>query len=394
MRSYLVAGWSLIGAVTVLVFLIKYPSFEEKQDVVIKDAMTLRHLAERNDVPVQSLVPLLSPKERGDLVTTFRNIHRPLREHHLDRDDIRNSILTARAEGFPMRDLSRYILWALWIVAAGYFLMRRKPVRRLRRLWLIVTFTVFGIILGAAPNPMEATVRLHKLSAGIPGNPVVLVTLSFVIFTLMSLFGARMLCSWGCQLGALQESLYDIPVFRRFKTSHKFPFAASIAVRITMYLIFFLLLFGILNINQGGPGSILYHHFNLFKIFDPYELAPFTLLLVPLLLLTSLFLFRPFCHTICPFGLWAWLLENLAVHKVRKVDPAACEDCGVCEDACPTDAMKALNEGSRRYFRPDCWSCGNCIDACPQGALAFTGASWWTATRPEVPQLSGTSTRS
>jgi len=146
-----------------------------------------------------------------------------------------------------------------------------------------------------------------------------------------------MFCSWGCPLGALQESLHNIPVFRRFKKNHKFSFSASIAVRITVYLIFFLLLFDILNINQGGPGSVFYHHFNLFKVFDPYELALFTLLLVPAFFLASFFIFRPFCHTICPFGLWAWLSEKAALYKVKKVNPSACVDCRMCEKACPTD---------------------------------------------------------
>jgi len=142
-----------------------------------------------------------------------------------------------------------------------------------------------------------------------------------------------------------------------------------------VYLIFLLLLFEILNINQGGPGSILYHHFNLFKIYNPYDLAQFTVLLIPVLFVASLFIFRPFCHTICPFGLWAWLLENVALYKVRIIEPDACEDCGMCEEACPTDAMKSIIEDKRTYFRPDCWSCGNCIEACPNDVLGFASIS-------------------
>jgi len=375
MRGYIILSVILIVVVSILGILIKHPPYEEQPSITIKENMTLRHIAERNDVPIQSLVSLMDSEDRKDFVTTFRNIHKPLREHDIDRDQIRISILKARADGFPTKDLIRFILWSIAIASAGLLLLRKKGIPGIRRIWLIVTFTVFGIILGAAPNPMEATVRLHKLIKGIPGNPLILVTLSFAIFTLLSLLGSRLLCSWGCPLGALQESLHNIPVFRRFKKNHKFPFAASIAVRITFYLVFVLLLFRILNINQGGPGSILYHHFNLFKIFDPYELAQFTVILIPILLIASLLVFRPFCHTICPFGLWAWIFEKAAFYKVRKVNPDACVDCRNCENACPTEAMKAINENKKGFFKPDCWSCGNCIAACPRDTLEFTRKS-------------------
>ena len=371
-RDYIVSSIVLIVAVIISALLIKYPPYEKKQPVAIKENMTLRHIAERNDVPLQALISLLDPYERRDFITTFKSIHTPLREQNIDRDRIRRAILEARAGGFPTKDFIRFILWGLAIAFAGLLLLRQKGILGIRRIWMIGAFIVFGIILGASPNPMEATVRLHKLIKGIPGNPVILVALTFVIVTLLSLLGARMLCSWGCPLGALQESLHNIPVFQRFKKRHKFSFAASIAVRITFYLVFVLLLFRVLNINQGGPGSIFYHHFNLFKIFDPYELAQFTVLLIPIFIIASLLLFRPFCHTICPFGLWAWVLEKAALYKVRKVNPDACLDCRRCENACPTEAMRATNEEKKGFWKPDCWSCGNCLAACPHGALDFT----------------------
>ena len=187
----------MILVVIVLTLFIHYPPFEEEQPIVIRKGMTLRHIAERNNVPVQSLMSLLSPDEQTDFITTFRNIHKPVGQHHLEEDDIRRSILEARVEGLSVSDFSRYILWVVWIVVAGMVLKRKTKIHRIRRIWLIVTLTIFGIILGAAPNPMESIVKAHKLVRGIPGNPVVSVALSFVIFTLLSLFGAKMICSWG-----------------------------------------------------------------------------------------------------------------------------------------------------------------------------------------------------
>jgi NAD-dependent dihydropyrimidine dehydrogenase PreA subunit len=370
-RSYILTSIILIVAVIILALLIKYPPYKKQQPIAIKDNMTLRHIAERNDVPLHTLISLLNSEDRKDIVTTFKNIHTPLHKQNIDKDRIRSAVLEARAGGIPTKDIIRFLLWSIAIAIAGLLLFRKKGILGIRRLWMVVGFSVFGIILGASPNPMEATVRFHKLIKGIPGNPLIVVALTFATVTLLSLLGARMLCSWGCPLGALQESLHNIPVWRQFKTHHKLSFAASIAVRITFYLVFVLLLFRILNINQGGPGSILYHHVNLFKIFDPYELAQFTLLLIPIFMIASLLFFRPFCHTLCPFGFWAWVFEKAALYKVRKVNPEACVDCRKCEEACPTEAMKAINANKHGFWKPDCWSCGNCLVACSYEALEF-----------------------
>jgi polyferredoxin len=372
MKKYILFGVLLVVMITVLGFFIKYHPFEEEEKLGVRDDMAIRHVAERNNVPIDALIPLLPPEKRTDAVTTLINLHVPIKDLDLDTEDIKSAIRTAQAEGFPMSDVVRYILWSLWLFAAGAILLKGRNIRTIRIVWLLATLTVFGIILGAAPNPMEAFVKFHKLFMAIPGNPLVFVTVNFVIFTMLSIFGAKMLCSWGCHLGALQESIYNLPIFKKLKRRWKLPFAASITARITVYLTFFILFFEILNINQGGPGSIFYHHFNMFKIYDFYDLALFTLLLIPIILAASLVVFRPFCQLICPFGLYSWLLENIAIYKVRKIHADACNSCGVCEDACPTDMMKAMNKNTRTYFLPDCWSCGKCIDVCPGNVLQFT----------------------
>lgn len=375
MRTFAILGIVLVFATTGLALLIKYDPFEKEPKIAVRDEMSLRHIAERNNVPIDAMVPLLPPTHRTNPAATLLGLHKPILSLGVEKESIAAAIRTAQTEGFPITDVVRYILWSFWLVAAGCLLIYRRHVRKIRAIWLVLTLTVFGLILGAAPNPMEAVVKFHKLIQSVPGNPAVFVIANLAIFTLLSIIGAKMLCSWGCQLGALQETLYNLPIFKTLKRKWKLPFATSIAVRITVYLLFFFLFFGLLNINQGGPGSILYHHFNMFKIYDFYDLALFTLLLIPVILIASLVVFRPFCQLICPFGLYSWLLENVSLYRVRKTSTEQCNGCRQCEQVCPTDAMKAMNEGGRRYFLPDCWSCGACIATCPNDALRFA-PSW------------------
>ncbi|MBN1525737.1 MAG: 4Fe-4S binding protein [Spirochaetales bacterium] len=45
-----------------------------------------------------------------------------------------------------------------------------------------------------------------------------------------------------------------------------------------------------------------------------------------------------------------------------------CTACGVCQDECPSDAIK---EGDAKYTITDaCTDCGACVDVCPSEAIS------------------------
>ena len=96
----------------------------------------------------------------------------------------------------------------------------------------------------------------------------------------------------------------------------------------------------------------------------------FGILTLPILILSSLYVYRPFCQLICPFGLYAWLLENFAVNKIT-INEDKCKNCKECVNSCPTQAMKGIYEKRRAYFLPDCWACGKCIEVCPTDAIKY-----------------------
>lgn len=85
----------------------------------------------------------------------------------------------------------------------------------------------------------------------------------------------------------------------------------------------------------------------------------------------SLFLYRPFCRFICPFGALASVPAMGSRFKIRRTD--ACISCGKCERACPT------NEAKRDDRKGECYLCHRCLDVCPvEGALEYrrTGENW------------------
>jgi MinD superfamily P-loop ATPase len=45
-----------------------------------------------------------------------------------------------------------------------------------------------------------------------------------------------------------------------------------------------------------------------------------------------------------------------------------CTNCGVCEDACPVDAI--VEKDDKRFIEPEqCTECGACVDSCPINAI-------------------------
>lgn len=53
-----------------------------------------------------------------------------------------------------------------------------------------------------------------------------------------------------------------------------------------------------------------------------------------------------------------------------EVDLATCIRCGVCEMACPHDAVEVSNSGRRDItVYETCVDCGVCVDPCPVDAI-------------------------
>jgi polyferredoxin len=91
-------------------------------------------------------------------------------------------------------------------------------------------------------------------------------------------------------------------------------------------------------------------------------------LFIGLILVLSLFVYRPWCLFFCPFGLVGWLAEKVSFFKI-KVDYDKCISCRACSKACPSTVMDAILKQDRVI--PDCFSCGTCMEICPVKAISF-----------------------
>jgi len=350
--------------------------FAAEREAVFSPEMSIRELAKRNGVPAREIVHHLGHEDRR--AWRWRRWV-PVSSLPVDPEAVRHALVHAVEEGKPGWDLLRFSLWGGYLAACLALLVFRKGIGRLRTYLLLGAVVVFGVLLGSTPNPMEAVVQTFKAIRGMQAGPVSR-AIVLGLFSVMAIVGSKLICGWGCQLGALQDLIHRLSPFKRTKR-WQVPFWLANGVRVVLFLLFLDFLFGGLF---GTENFVLYHHVNLFKLYR-WELAPLALILLPVLALLSLVVYRPFCQFVCPFGLFSWILEDLSLYRVR-VDESLCTDCGKCVRACPTEAMKARMRGGREIFLPDCWACGACVDACPVGAVTFDRAA---SAAPATPSAAG-----
>jgi len=181
----------------------------------------------------------------------------------------------------------------------------------------------------------------------------------------MVVLANKFICSWGCQIGTLQDFIFrlnrDSKDRKGIFGQIKIPFIISNSIRIIFFaaLTAVAFLWAIDIVEPVDP----------FKIFKPHVIGLAGGIFLGLVLVISLFVYRPWCHFFCPFGLVGWLAEKISIFKI-KVDYNKCISCQACSKACPSTVMDAILKQNK--IIPDCFSCGNCIEVCPVKAISFT----------------------
>lgn len=229
-------------------------------------------------------------------------------------------------------------------------------------LLLSVVFT--GFLYGKSPNPMEGIVKVFKSMAGLYPDPANKVK-AFCFFIVLAAAGNKIICGWACPMGSLQELIFSLPVLKRIKRK-KLPFILTNTIRILIFILMLLFLFGIAG---GKKGMVIYHYINPFNLFN-LEFDTISILVsVIAVIVLSFFIYRPFCQLVCPFGLASWVAERLSIKRIR-INREKCTECGACIKACPLEAAEGMVRG--RIFHADCFSCARCLRVCPVDAVSYT----------------------
>ena len=186
------------------------------------------------------------------------------------------------------------------------------------------------------------------------------VTATFVLPLVVALFFGRAFCGGVCALGAIQE----LVVLKPIQTPRRLDQALGLLKYVYLGVA---ILFAI---KPALARDFVICRFDPFVGFFRREGAPHMLLIGGAFLVAGMFIGRPYCRYLCPYGALLSWCTRLA-HRGVTITPDKELDCGLCASACPYGAVKEM-----RAVRPSCLYCARCYAFCPRdGELAQAKAA-------------------
>jgi polyferredoxin len=328
--------------------------------LVFRDGITISEFGRANELPNAVLQKAFQLQGKEDLERKLDALNLSLTE--ITERINRSSTLEAEYESKNWVKIPlKFALWLLFLGAVFVLMRRKKITPGLRKTLYLTAIMVFGILLGSDPSPM-GTVKDAISLYGAKGVIFPPRMIALTIFLLLVLIANKFICSWGCQLGTLQDLIFRLNRNNRdtkaILKQYRPPFLWSNAIRIAFFLIFTLAAF--------AWATDLIEPIDPFKIYKPAAISIGGGIFLGLILIAALFVYRPWCHFFCPFGLVGWFLEKVSLFKIR-VNYETCIGCRSCEKACPSTVMGAILKRDRTI--PDCFACGTCIEVCPTDSI-------------------------
>ena len=258
-----------------------------------------------------------------------------------------------------------FLSWIIIIIVSFYLIFKGKASFKTSVLLYSITFLLGGIILGAVPNAvMPIQQILTTINIGGSINVIIPMVVVLALLLLSTIFFGRIFCGYACPVGAVEELLSKINFKSNIKAQKENKLHIEIPSKLAQIIRW--IFFGFIIVLSLIWVFAVLQTINPFLGFSIIKNPTAVVLLIPLIMLilviiASVFIYRPWCRFMCPFGALASITTRFSRYKYSRTD--TCTDCELCEKICPTqEAYKDSKKG-------ECYFCGRCIDICPQNAI-------------------------
>ena len=232
-----------------------------------------------------------------------------------------NQYLNQRGPMWEYMDVA--VLVAALLVASWMALKKRS---RQGLIWVAVfSLAYFGFYrqgcICAIGSVQNISLALFNDNYAMPLSAL----LFFIIPLIFALLFGRVFCAGVCPLGAIQE-------LTGFKQVRVHKSVESVLASIP----FVYLGLAVLSAATGSQFIICrYDPFvGIFRLDAPYTMIIFG----SLLLIVGIFINRPYCRYLCPYGVLQKIFSRFSV-KHLTISPAECKSCRLCETGCPYNAI-------------------------------------------------------
>lgn len=228
----------------------------------------------------------------------------------------------------PRQDVYEYVDVVLLLAAlslSSYLVLRRRNRRAILGL-CIVSLIYFGFWREGCVCPIGAIQNIVLSIFDREYAMPIAVMLFFLLPLIFALFFGRTFCAAVCPLGAIQ----DLVLLRQTSI----PEWLESGLRLFAYVY---LAAAVLFAATGSAFIICrYDPFvSFFRLSGNFNM----LILGACFLLIGVFIGRPYCRFVCPYGVILRQLSRISKWRVS-ITPDDCIKCRLCEDSCPFGAIK------------------------------------------------------
>ena len=254
-----------------------------------------------------------------------------------DFEEVDEGVLATLINSAPLAEVLALLLLFAMVMTA--FLRKSSTIR-----WVTLAYTLFylGFYNGTFLSVSHITNGLKQGPALFLNDLPLLLIVVFTIVT--TLFWGRVFCSSLCPFGALQDFITRI-------MPKKWQLAVPQAIHDKALTIKYAIL-ALLVVT-----SLTFSDLSLFQYFEPFGTIFYfsrSMLLWAILavfIVASMFVSRFYCRYACPLGAALGVTSFLSPFRIKRVQQ--CEVCKVCENSCPTGAIRAHEVDFKECVRCD-----------------------------------------